>query len=314
MGLLAFGVLVVGGIRYLTSAGDPGTIKDAKSQMKSALLGILLLLFSYLILITINPQLVKFSVTEPEEIATESVTIIGNDSIDVLARIKSIARGMDDTAEVLANLGMELYNTVNDSCKCGNGTAECDCVYDCMPIRCYGDPCGDEREHIEELQRKIVENKDKINYYRMLLESEMEDLLPELQRLSDKNADKILDEDGNGILRNLCDIIKKEYTTEEESTGIVIDAEKLASLPDQCRNSESCTPKCDTENAHCLVDCSFDEENGDEEGCPSDGCEGDNPCPTEEIKSLAEEISKKQKQIDDYYQQLEDLLTIKLEI
>ena len=57
-GLLAFGGLIYGGIRYLTSAGDPTRMKDAMEQVTAGILGLIILLSSYLILNTINPQLV----------------------------------------------------------------------------------------------------------------------------------------------------------------------------------------------------------------------------------------------------------------
>lgn len=57
-GLLAFGSLIYGGIRYLTSAGDPTKMSDAKNQVIAGFSGLIILLSSYLILNTINPQLV----------------------------------------------------------------------------------------------------------------------------------------------------------------------------------------------------------------------------------------------------------------
>lgn len=59
-GIIAFGVIVFGGVRWLTSAGDPTKLRDAKDQIFAAFLGLIILLSSYLILTTINPQLVIF--------------------------------------------------------------------------------------------------------------------------------------------------------------------------------------------------------------------------------------------------------------
>ncbi len=60
-GLIALGVLVYAGFQYLTSAGNPEKVKDAKDRIASALLGLVILFGSYLILITINPQLIQFN-------------------------------------------------------------------------------------------------------------------------------------------------------------------------------------------------------------------------------------------------------------
>jgi len=58
IGIIVFGALIYGGFRYLTSAGSPTAMADAKDQIFSALLGLIILLCSYLILTTINPELV----------------------------------------------------------------------------------------------------------------------------------------------------------------------------------------------------------------------------------------------------------------
>jgi hypothetical protein len=56
-GLLAFGAIVYGGIKYFTSAGNPSAQSEGKEWIWSALLGLLLLVCAYLILYTINPNL-----------------------------------------------------------------------------------------------------------------------------------------------------------------------------------------------------------------------------------------------------------------
>ncbi len=61
-GLAAFVSFVYGGVRYMTSAGNPGGISDAKDQIKASLLGLTLLLGSWLLLTTINPKLVVLKI------------------------------------------------------------------------------------------------------------------------------------------------------------------------------------------------------------------------------------------------------------
>jgi len=55
-GLAAFIMIVWGGIQWMTSAGDPTRTSDAKDRIQKALLGLLLVLASFLILQTINPE------------------------------------------------------------------------------------------------------------------------------------------------------------------------------------------------------------------------------------------------------------------
>ena len=56
-GIAAFAMLVLGGFRFLTSAGNPTSQKDAKDIITSAVIGLLLLLSSYLLLQVINPDI-----------------------------------------------------------------------------------------------------------------------------------------------------------------------------------------------------------------------------------------------------------------
>ncbi len=60
-GILAFGVVVYGGVRYMASAGNPSGQSDAKEWIEAALLGLLLLVGAYFVLHVINPQLTTLS-------------------------------------------------------------------------------------------------------------------------------------------------------------------------------------------------------------------------------------------------------------
>jgi hypothetical protein len=56
-GIAVFVALLFGGFLYLTSAGDPARLREAKDRIFSALTGLALLLGSWVILNTINPEL-----------------------------------------------------------------------------------------------------------------------------------------------------------------------------------------------------------------------------------------------------------------
>lgn len=60
-GVLSFFLLAWGGILYLFSQGRPALLNEARKQITNALFGLLIILSSYLILNTINPQLTLFS-------------------------------------------------------------------------------------------------------------------------------------------------------------------------------------------------------------------------------------------------------------
>lgn len=55
-GLLAFGAIVYGAIKYTVSAGNPSQQSDAKEWITQALWGLLLLVGATLILSTLNPK------------------------------------------------------------------------------------------------------------------------------------------------------------------------------------------------------------------------------------------------------------------
>jgi len=59
-GIIALGVLVWAGFLYLTSAGNLSQMEDAKRKIIGSLLGLTIIISSYLILYTINPQLVRW--------------------------------------------------------------------------------------------------------------------------------------------------------------------------------------------------------------------------------------------------------------
>jgi hypothetical protein len=60
-GILAVLALIYGGYEYITALGNPDKLRDAKNRMLSAVLGLAIVLGSYLILWQINPLFLNFS-------------------------------------------------------------------------------------------------------------------------------------------------------------------------------------------------------------------------------------------------------------
>jgi Type IV secretion system pilin len=58
-GILAFGAIVWGGVRYAAGRGNPSSESEGKSWITNALLGMLLLAGAYIILNTINPNILN---------------------------------------------------------------------------------------------------------------------------------------------------------------------------------------------------------------------------------------------------------------
>jgi hypothetical protein len=59
LGIIVFVMIFYGGFILFTAAGNPSKISEAKSQITNAIIGALILLASYMILTTINPDLVN---------------------------------------------------------------------------------------------------------------------------------------------------------------------------------------------------------------------------------------------------------------
>ena len=76
-GIIIFGSMLFAGFLYMTSSGNPASMKNSKDRMFSSFLGIIILLSSYLILNTINPNLIILQIKGLD--STKGVVFIGVD-------------------------------------------------------------------------------------------------------------------------------------------------------------------------------------------------------------------------------------------
>jgi len=53
-GIVLFVVLLIGGFKYITSAGDPKALESAKGTITAGVAGLIIILVSYLIMILIS--------------------------------------------------------------------------------------------------------------------------------------------------------------------------------------------------------------------------------------------------------------------
>jgi len=85
-GLIAFGAVVYAGFLYMTSGAVPAMRAEAKKRIQNVLVGLAILFSSFLILNTINPELVILSVLEtgegPQEFKQKEVLIEKEGMID----------------------------------------------------------------------------------------------------------------------------------------------------------------------------------------------------------------------------------------
>jgi len=128
-GIIGFLVLVVAGIRYLTSLGKPEKLQKAKKQLTSAFLGIILLLGSYIILYTINPNLVSFKEPEfptsyPEIPKNAPINLVP--TADLLMRIRILAEAAKRVPPIIKKTSDNI-NQITDKCDCERTQAICVC-------------------------------------------------------------------------------------------------------------------------------------------------------------------------------------------
>src|SRR3989344_1579792 len=80
---LAVGVIAWAGLRYALAAGNPSGQSDARDQILQALLGLILLFGAYLILYTINPNLINLSLPTLSSVSVPPAAVSGPRPIEV---------------------------------------------------------------------------------------------------------------------------------------------------------------------------------------------------------------------------------------
>jgi len=196
-GLIAFASLVYGGFRYLISVGDPVVMADARAQIAAGVIGLIIILSSYLLLTTINPQLAIFrlpalkancdcsidygSLTEEckkicLEVPGVNYPTITYTSYEVplgtlieklleeqrLSRIRSTAKDMRDLAKEVQDKAHDLADALSQ-CKCSNLTSSC--AEGCADGHCEGDPCPNRTAQINPARAALLAAAQNLQNY-----------------------------------------------------------------------------------------------------------------------------------------------------
>ena len=247
-GLVAFGGLIYGGFHYLTSSGNPSAMANAKDQILAAFLGLTLILSSWLILHTINPQLTTIHISKlvkntiPKGSApppfhphpkkkTEYTffqvpvgkiierAIFGDEAKENFNQLIEISKELEKKTKKLKKLSKELKD-ITDACGCEDSSCAAEGCYggspDC-PIspKCNPDqnckPKGCPKAHCD---KEAIKNKsDEI-------ESAITDIQDTQQRLSSHNF----------LLTNNILEIQKAYTLITLSSDVIRDYNNMLSL------------------------------------------------------------------------------------
>jgi hypothetical protein len=256
-GLMALIALILGGIRYLTSAGDPTKLKEAREQISSAFLGIVILLGSYIILTAINPQLTLFEfpilgpfgipevplVTplRPEEISLITLELPLGQSVEKglwaeeeRTKIENLLKEDEDFLIQDIEVASPEFNRVSDlnkylkkiteDCLCQNLKPLCTKPNSfCEPIGCVGDPCPEEKR--DEMAKIIKINQGKIEklleFQKKILEEKTK-VEKELAIFSDINQEIIsCREQGKGLF-SLNEYLSQVNYYREQGWGLEI--------------------------------------------------------------------------------------------
>jgi len=185
--LVAFGVLIWAGVIWFLSAGQSAQIQESKTKIKGAVLGLVMIFFSYLIITTINPDLTVFKVTEfktPPQVSTPHTPTppsintttyqeipLGQLSENILA--KNISCFDDDNNLVNCNNPEDIIQEKpNDVYHQDNH------IYFCYEYDENGD------------RKSLLKNKDRFYCYNLLLEAakikfeKMQEISEDIQKLT----------------------------------------------------------------------------------------------------------------------------------
>lgn len=259
LGIIAFLVLIFAGLSYLTSAGDPEKMKAAKSKITSAFLGVIILLSSYLLLRTINSELIMLKVPELKKVTQEPAPVLLPWQEKILTSIKvEIPTGklFDKVVEKI----MDLAGVINSPYKPIKSseeiielaeeniqkTSQCDCSLTSIiekegKERCSCDPCQPVRQDLQknqnEIQKRIEESlkpfeKDVKNYL-LKLQIEQEKLQKGLE------------------LMERCPLFAT--TSLNEYYGEIDEMKKLGGKMKKVRYWQDIDPKGDQASFYCLV-------------------------------------------------------------
>jgi hypothetical protein len=84
-GIIAFGAIVAAGFMFITSGANPGLRAEAQKRLRNVFLGLLILFSSYLLLRTINPELVDLKLLEDTNLTSKFAEkeVTGDDDSDI---------------------------------------------------------------------------------------------------------------------------------------------------------------------------------------------------------------------------------------
>ncbi len=257
-GITAFFILIISGVRYLTSAGNPEAMTSAREYISGAFFGILILFSSYLVFKSINPQILTSELpvlTPPPEIKRADIPappiedyyslinfeipfglIIEKKIFETQApkgelrsprmqRIEDIANNILDAANALEIQNGALKLLV-DQCRCRVANINCPSLCDAnpAPMPCSCDTCGGQelfyvRAGIILLQGENKKQIEKLISEQVKAEDEIHLLKEEIIRL--EKAENLMSSCPIGSLDSLTNFANKKDSFTAQKFNLV---------------------------------------------------------------------------------------------
>ena len=242
-GIVCFGVVLWGGVLYLLSLGSAVKMAEGIGKISAGFLGITIILSSYMLIKTIDPQLLALDISKPdipapvfpnilpiEEGVVEYVEIPLGDLIEETAEAAKIAKNQ---ADVVRTKTQEIETKSNvlkgfaDDCNCGSiDTENCNCTggscSDCTDGICNGDPCVEVRADINRVTLELNTLIDELYLETQKLEIAKQNLEISNKRL--KLAEALMRDRGSisGIKNRTSFIGLQEYHENEQDLEVRI--------------------------------------------------------------------------------------------
>ncbi|QQS61782.1 MAG: hypothetical protein IPN70_02595 [Candidatus Moraniibacteriota bacterium] len=125
-GVMAMFMIGLGGFWYLTSAGNTSRVGEAKTIIVNALLGLLVLTFTWLILYIINPDLTKLDWSSLEEIAVDVGSETGTGNKSTIDTPTTVGCGkIVEAAHAMVTSGCKYSQAKRNACTGNPGYTDC---------------------------------------------------------------------------------------------------------------------------------------------------------------------------------------------
>ncbi|MDP2951509.1 MAG: hypothetical protein Q8N55_03945, partial [bacterium] len=132
--LMIFGNIIFAGISYVFSSGKPNSVLKARTRIKNSFLGLFIVAFSYLILLTLNPQLSIFQLERKAVpvgvllLSKEGYDSLrdGADVLDLIGEEQAypLTHDISDASSVLGDLAVQKWAGSGDLMPPSTGGAE----------------------------------------------------------------------------------------------------------------------------------------------------------------------------------------------